>query len=432
MSNVNNIYPEEWLDFTGSEIGGKGNRGENIICDPVSGHVMNGVDNHMPVKLKSFVSSMEGNGKNGNASNNINNYNSNENYYISSKNYINNNSYNSNNNNYNSNNNNYNSNNNNYNSNHKGIKNRNGDKTNDLNYSLTGKADRCQKTKMPSSATYKNNNNNYDLHYVKVRKDNNLVNKINKSEYRNNFLTNIKKDRRKGCNDEIKKCDYRNLQNNIRVSSNVNIDLKKTNKIKGNRNLIEKGEICNLNQEDEEESLQEKEEVNSKRVNRGKANYSKVNNSLERDVKDSSASGKYLLELIKGTNKLELTKENILEKNCNSTMQEIMLSNNVKCFNENALLCKYYNKNNSKISTCQEMLKYKENSYNDVQKCTNHNGDISSHNNLKIEKNNIRNNVNNEYNYNNSGKDNKKSQNFNEMAIMEKLSKHLNSYNPYE
>ncbi|KEG04350.1 mRNA-decapping enzyme 2, putative [Plasmodium vinckei vinckei] len=168
-----------------------------------------------------------------------------------------------------------------------------------------------------------------------------------------------------------------------------------------------------------------------KMINRKNVNIPNINSQIVESTKEkledgvlkNNNSGKFLLDLIKGSNKKQMTDENFFDS-INNYNKKVM-PENIKILSEQDILSKYYNKEDTKDNTNNNIVNYainkvggKKNTkdeqvrnikYGDIESITKSNNSKSEHA-SSINTNN----------------------NFNEMAMIEKLSKHLNSYNPYE
>ncbi|CAD2112992.1 hypothetical protein YYG_00098 [Plasmodium vinckei petteri] len=168
--------------------------------------------------------------------------------------------------------------------------------------------------------------------------------------------------------------------------------------------------------------------INRKNINIPNINSQNVENikeKLENGLLKNNNSGKFLLDLIKGSNKKQMTDENFFDS-INNYNKKVM-PENIKILSEQDILSKYYNREDTKDNTNNniDIVNYANNKvggqknakdeqlrnikYGDIESVTKSNNSKSEHA-SSINTNN----------------------NFNEMAMIEKLSKHLNSYNPYE
>ncbi|VTZ70769.1 mRNA-decapping enzyme 2, putative [Plasmodium chabaudi chabaudi] len=168
--------------------------------------------------------------------------------------------------------------------------------------------------------------------------------------------------------------------------------------------------------------------VNRKNMNIPNINSKNVENikeKLENGFLKNNNSGKLLLDLIKGSNKKQMTDENFFDS-INNYNKKVM-PENIKILSEQDILSKYYNREGTKDNT--------NNNNDNVKYAINK---VGGQKNTKDEQ--LRNikydNIESVSKSNNSKSEQASSintnNNFNEMAMIEKLSKHLNSYNPYE
>ncbi|GAW83297.1 mRNA-decapping enzyme 2 [Plasmodium gonderi] len=279
---------------------------------------------------------------------------------------------------------------------------------------------------------YKNSSTSYDMGYINTIKENNSTSKLNKSKYGNNTNVNTKYN-------EMYESDieYRNtLNTSYKEIANVKNILTKTY-IRMNKETSEKREYNDLDYK----KTDHYENNQNGNISANITDKISNNNNSNSNSNSTNEPGKYLLNLIKGTGKLEMatTIPNSMKNNQNKiNWTNAVSENNVKALSEKEILSKFYNNeiNNNifmnNINTSQSSLKCKKNSFNNDEKYDIYKNVISKEN-IKIENNrNRRRNVEN-FIYDGSNRSNLlEEKNFNEMEMMEKLSKHLNSYNPFE
>ncbi|CRG97477.1 mRNA-decapping enzyme 2, putative [Plasmodium gallinaceum] len=241
-------------------------------------------------------------------------------------------------------------------------------------------------------------NNYYDISSTIMKKDN-LINQKNKYENKKNFTSTVEDSKK--LNSELKINNYQNIYNDSLISDNQKNNLKKIY-TKTNNTLTKKLDNFHLEKEKEDKEL-------------------KIN-----------TSGKYLLGLIKGTNKNESEKK-ISPSSSDYINKNMLLDKNSKCYSEKEILSKFYN-------SSQEVSKKKNNPMNNDMKILNYkihfnknnykNKNNSSNDGKKIENNKNKDDESKAHEYDDNSIMN--NQYFNETAMLEKLSKHLNSYNPFE
>ncbi|CRH02337.1 mRNA-decapping enzyme 2, putative [Plasmodium relictum] len=292
-----------------------------------------------------------------------------------------------------------------------------------VRYDITDSTDQKVKNKISTNSVSKNkenkddkiksllklnyqNNSYYNINSTLMKKDK-IITQKNKYENKNN-VTLIAENSKK-LNNELYINNYQNIHNGLLISDIEKNNLKKKC-AKMNETSTKKWDNFNL----ENENISEKKEKRDEKL-------------------EINTSGKYLLGLIKGTNKNEIAKENTLN-NSNYINKNMILDKNAKCYSEKEILSKYYN-------TVQEISKKKNNSINNDKKNLNHNIHFikNNYNNNNIGSNNNRKKIENNKNENDENKANEcnnegimNNEYFNESAMLEKLSKHLNSYNPFE
>ncbi|ETB61318.1 hypothetical protein YYC_01232 [Plasmodium yoelii 17X] len=161
-----------------------------------------------------------------------------------------------------------------------------------------------------------------------------------------------------------------------------------------------------------------KEKVNSQ-------NVECVKEKLENGFLKNNNSGKFLLDLIKGTNKKKMTDENVFDSINNYNKK--CMPENIKILSEQDILSKYYNRENTKdnINNNVDAVNYAINKVGWQRNAKDEQIRNKKHDDIEFvsKSNNSKNTHTSSINTNH---------NFNEMAMIEKLSKHLNSYNPYE
>ncbi|SCM26034.1 mRNA-decapping enzyme 2, putative [Plasmodium berghei] len=220
----------------------------------------------------------------------------------------------------------------------------------------------------------------------------------------------------------INKINHHEMNKGINnIGSNMNIgDIMTVNKTAINNDenvkMVNRKNMNIPNINDYTEKIKEK--INSQ-------NVEYIKEKLENGFLKDNNSGKFLLDLIKGTKKKKMTDENVFDsinnynKNC--------MPENIKILSEQDILSKYYNKEDTKddINNNIDAVNYAINK-------------VGWQRNAKDEE--IRNKKHDDIEFVSKINNSKNAQassintnhNFNEIAMIEKLSKHLNSYNPYE
>ncbi|SBS87954.1 mRNA-decapping enzyme 2, putative (DCP2) [Plasmodium ovale curtisi] len=267
-----------------------------------------------------------------------------------------------------------------------------------------------------SSGVHHKSSNNYDGNCIKVKRNNNPVNKMSKSEYRNNII-GITNDNRKTPNKEFRRNDQRGTQ-----KCNHNLGFSARNNIKRGGKQVRKHVI------------EKKEDHYSSDENKNAFEDIGDNRTMLGNVKlQSEEPGKILLQLIKGTSNPEIKNENS-RNSINSENSNIILESKVKCLSEKDILNKFYNHHNDeKTKKDAEEHLSKGNifpSKSGMHHLSENDSLLSTVKNLERTNKNRRN-ISKTY-HSSKEEGNVKEENFDEMAMMEQLWKHLNSYNPFE
>ncbi|CAD2103789.1 mRNA-decapping enzyme 2, putative [Plasmodium vinckei brucechwatti] len=221
--------------------------------------------------------------------------------------------------------------------------------------------------------------------------------------------------------------DLENDTMNKIINNNILNKISQHEMNKGINNIGSNVDIMTVNKtaikNDEDIKMINRKNMNIPNIN--SQNVENIKEKLENGLLKNNNSGKFLLDLIKGSNKKQMTDENFFDS-INNYNKKVM-PENIKILSEQDILSKYYNREGTKDNTNNniDIVNYAINKvggqnnakdeqlrnikYDDIESVTKSNNSKSEH----------ASSINTNHN-------------FNEMAMIEKLSKHLNSYNPYE
>ncbi|CAA9990692.1 mRNA-decapping enzyme 2, putative [Plasmodium knowlesi strain H] len=295
-------------------------------------------------------------------------------------------------------------------------------------YILNG-ANRKEKVDILSGdVNYKSKSACYGANYMNTRKDNNhLVNKSNVGEYLNESILGITTDGMSGEGHP----EYRSVPSRSSFGGSSNGKNKLTlSDLRINREVIDKREYSHLDGEGIGlYKIKEKEIPFSKKTSQDSNNSSTHSNE----------PGKYLLNLIKGTVKSDVASDpNVTNNNRNDMSRgSVMSSGSAKPLSEKEILSKFYSNETGNhaftknVNSAHNSMGSRRNSINNGERNDNYRNVIPKDN-LNMQKNRNRMNVEHDTYDDTNRHDTQEESKFNEMEMMEKLSKHLNSYNPFE
>ncbi|ETW29662.1 hypothetical protein PFFCH_02932 [Plasmodium falciparum FCH/4] len=289
-------------------------------------------------------------------------------------------------------------------------------------YSLKGDIREKNKENVKNNKMISNvmDTNTYDNNNIKLKKNDNLSNKLKNNKNNDIFINDNKK---------------MNSQNMV-VNKNVfspstsvsNIcddrDIVKKLSVSSKKNVKDKFDIFNFDDSYTDDDMDDKD-------------VSCING--EDDINVNTLTGKILMGLIKGSSSLN----NEEEENTAKMNKQLDVKNGIDNNNNNnnineGVVINNKKKDTVKNNSCQRKKEIHITS--EIYKDNHKKKDVKK---IHMEKANSRRNdqINNDDNKtvkdkmkrkNKTTVDNKRSENFNETEIMEKLSKHLNSYNPFE
>ncbi|CAI7723255.1 mRNA-decapping enzyme 2, putative [Plasmodium vivax] len=298
------------------------------------------------------------------------------------------------------------------------------------NEKMPNAANRDRKMNIISAdVSHKSRSARYDASYMNAGKDNNhLVNKSNVAEYFNESVLGLTND---GMSAEGVH-EYRSVpsRSSLGGSSNAKNKLTQATDLRMHREVIDKREYPHL--EGERMGLYQIKE-------KGIAPSKKASQGSNGSSNHSNEPGRYLLNLIKGTGKSDVaTDPNLTNNNrSNASRASIISGGNAKPLSEKEILSKFYSNEAGnralakKVNSVHTSTGEKENSVNNGERLDNYRS-VIQRDNLSVQKNSNRKSLE-ELIYETAAMgDTQEEPNFNEMEMMEKLSKHLNSYNPFE
>ncbi|KJP90061.1 hypothetical protein AK88_00230 [Plasmodium fragile] len=285
-----------------------------------------------------------------------------------------------------------------------------------------------QKKIISNDINYKSKSACYDPSYmIPGKENNNLVNNSNMGEYLNESILGITNDGMSG--ESVHEYKSVPRRSSFGGSSNGKNKFPPAD-LRLNREVLDKREYSHV--DGEGMSLYQIREM-------GIAASKRTSQCSNNSSRQSNEPGKYLLNLIKGAGKSDVeTDPNVTKNNRNNAnLVNVMSVNNAKPLSEKEILLKFYSNKagNDAVAknanSSHRSMGDKTNSINNGERHDNYRSAIGRDN-LCVQKN--RNRMSAEYLiYDVDGRGEAQEEaNFNEMEMMEKLSKHLNSYNPFE